>query len=68
MKKLALALTVIACAVAAPAASAYPLDPGTGDRLDTPTTSRTSQGVTKQKPKPSKRNKANPRPKPPLEP
>jgi hypothetical protein len=64
--KLALLLTVGACAVAAPAVHAYPLDPGTGDRLETLTTSRTSQAVTK--PAKQKPAKHKPRPKPPLEP
>ncbi len=69
-KKLALAITVVTCAFSAPAAHAYPLDPGTGDRLDVPTTSRTSQGVVTKPKKHSsaKKNPLKPRPKPPLEP
>jgi hypothetical protein len=68
-KKLLLAgaVALVAAGLAAPAAPAYPVDPG-GDRLVAPMASRTSAGVAK--PKPTKSNPARPktRPKPPLEP
>jgi hypothetical protein len=67
-RALAVGLTVAACAVVVPAASGYAVDPHTGDRLDVPTTSRTSQGVHEK----AKQNKGKqgprPRSKPPLAP
>ena len=66
-KKLLLtgAVALDAIGLAAPAAPAYPVDPG-GDRLVAPMMSRTSAGVPKSKPTNSPA-KPNPRPKPALE-
>lgn len=54
----AIALTIAACAIAAPTAQAYPVDPMNGDRLDVPTTSRTSQGVKRPAKKTGGKSKA----------
>lgn len=44
-RRCALGLTIAASAIAAPTAQSYPVDPVSADRLEVPTTSRTSQGI-----------------------
>ena len=68
MRRCALGLTIGASVVAAPTAQGYPVDPVSGDRVEVPTTSRTSQGIrTNGKPTGAKQ-RSKPRPKRPLAP
>ncbi len=59
-RKLGLGLLIAACAIAAPTAQGYPIDPSTGDRLEVPTISRTAPGIHK----PTKASKGKQRPRP----